>query len=1755
MPERKTRFALLLVIIVTSLMVIPGIDAVPVARHPDARGGESGDVNFISKYVVYAGERLITEGLSPDGALSIENYGAYSVIDIPKEKERTYLQRMKAHGLEYQLISGWNLIFTSYRVLDTARVDYGLQERVNSYSPGTTGHYFIHFKGPIKQEWKHTLEMLGVRFLQPYEKFAFLVEMSSDLEKTVKTCRFVHRVIPYDLPAFASGYEDRYRNEENFTIEVFKGTGLEKTISTLLSMNLQVVDYQVGYEKGFVDYIRIHGPSKALKDIYRIPGIYLIYPTPQYRILNYRSSWVVQSGNAQSQARPFWDRGIYGQGQIVGSSDTGIDYDHIAFRNATTTAGNTPGPTHRKIIKYVALADNYDLDVSGHGTHVNSALAGDQGVWGIPDDPYDSNAPAARIHFTDIGTSSDTLSVPADIASGIFQDAYNSGTSIHSNSWGANTYYYTTDSRNADLFMWNNKDFLIFFANGNAGPDVNTVGAPATAKNIVSVGAGKSGDTMDLMDFSSNGDTCANVWKPDVIAPGGPVFAADSDGSLSTFNSGYVDMSGTSMASPTAASATALLRQYFTEGWYPTGEKNASNSIRPSGALLKALLINGAVDMFGGHWVDDSRVTGGNGHIPARSQGWGKINLDNSAYFKGDKLRMKVWDVGQGNSNYDGRPIGTSGNPYGAFTAAGQTHTYTVRANSGTPLKITLVWTDYPGAADGAICGGDKLINDLNLQVSDGSNTWRGNVFNSNGWSTTGGSADNRNAVENVFIQSPDPSKVYTITITSFELSQSPQPYALAVTGDLVFSQGIVDIERPKYNSANPGGNIRITVMDSDLSSPPAVTVVARNGSIVKDTESLTLSTGSNGVYSGSIAINSNDPSADGVINAKDRWILEARYIDANDGQGGVNVLTTDTAAVDNSPPEIFNIILPDINAGTLTGAAARIQWDTDEPSTSAVSYGTSPGSFTTTKSDSRLTRHHVIDLGDNGDGQFSLLRKTTYYFRIQSSDDSWNINTATEDSGGNGLVFTTADWLHPVKEKSAYMYTDGTNSYWVNNRDYLVAGSIDLSSGNPRNVRVFSGAIQFDIPAEFQNRAILNATLVLFTNLGNDISADVSGVYWYSNIFQSTLDNDPVWNTAYGGSGNPSNLINAGTFDATLVPNKYNTQLADYGMMERWYVPADRLSQLRTNAADGKVSVKITSTLDNRNDIYNYIGYDSGDGIVSSSGGQYSLGVLYKPQLRLVIAASTGTIELDKTRYAVAQPITITVRDGDLSGSGSLTVNIRSGTEPSGENVVLTESPSGSGQFIGSIVTSLTDSSGILHVVDEDLITATYVDASPSGTRVAMATVDATGPTIYDVDVVDITSTSATIKWRTSEDATSKVNYGTTIALGSSKSDTLMTAYHFVQLTGLAPATTYYFDVLSTGKLGIEAKDDNHGMHYHFNTYAPSNIFFDDLEPSGPDTPWEKLISQPSGWVVTTSQYHSPLHSWDSQNGPNPDRLMSQWIDLSGYKQAKLKFYHRLTYVSGDTYSVQINTGAGWTTIRTYTATISNWYAETIDISAYDGQSIRIGFYYARGGTTGGRWYVDDIEVIAVPDLVTYQITIYPGWNFISIPIIPTDTSRRVITLHASDLASQLSAGDTIRAYNYTSRGYDLYTAGVNTPDDPVNFIFRPDYGYWVYNSGGSNKILTFTGIRPSGMRSISLIPGWNQIGWTSFRADCKASTLFGYISGGTPKYILGWNTSLQKNDPAYTPISPSMYDFIIQSGRGYWLFVTASSTLTYIP
>ncbi|HMG53031.1 MAG TPA: S8 family serine peptidase, partial [Kofleriaceae bacterium] len=330
---------------------------------------------------------------------------------------------------------------------------------------------------------------------------------------------------------------------------------------------------------------------------------------------------------------------------------------------------------------------------------------------------------------------------------------------------------------------------------GNAGPGTGSVGSPSTNKNGIAVGATQRGTAANSMaSFSSCGPTADNRIKPDLTMPGQNIISARNDASVTSNNCTTISMSGTSMASPAGAGMAALTRQYYTDGFYPTGVAVAANKFTPSAALVKATMLNSTQVMTGT----------GTGAVPNNCQGWGRVLLDNTLFFTGQARTLFATD--------------DAGFPQGS---AGQTKTFTVQVAAGQPLRVTLAWTDFPSTPAASI----NLNNDLDLQVTGPSGTFLGNVFSAS-QSTTGGAADRRNNVEQVTLNTPAAGS-YTITVRAFNVPSSAQPFALVASGAVntggggggttVFSD---DFETDKGWTANPSATDTATTGRWERANP-----------------------------------------------------------------------------------------------------------------------------------------------------------------------------------------------------------------------------------------------------------------------------------------------------------------------------------------------------------------------------------------------------------------------------------------------------------------------------------------------------------------------------------------------------------------------------------------------------------------------------------------------------------------------------------------------------------------------------------------------------------------------------------------------------------------------------------------------------------------------------------------------------------------------------------------------------------------------
>jgi len=350
--------------------------------------------------------------------------------------------------------------------------------------------------------------------------------------------------------------------------------------------------------------------------------------------------------------------------------------------------------------------------------------------------------------------------------------AYNNGARISTNSWTFIDQFqnpipdYDSNSQEVDGLVRDarsgqagNQEYMILFSAGNDGPSGNTVSTPATAKNIVTVGAAENNrqtgtdgcgisnsganNIHDIISFSSQGPVNSSGGdgrsKPEIVAPGTHIQAGvpqssyTGAGVCNQYWPGgqtlYGWSSGTSHSTPGVAGGAALVRQWFLN--------NAMAA--PSPAMNKAVLINGARYLTGS-FANDT--------LPSESQGMGGMDLGNS--FAGVSRILVDQSVLLGGTGASHVETGSVDDP-------------------GQPFRVTLVWTDAPGPTSGA-----PWVNDLDLTVNVGGQTYRGNVF-SGANSVTGGSADFRNNHESVFLPAGQ-SGAITVTVTAASIGGDGVP-------------------------------------------------------------------------------------------------------------------------------------------------------------------------------------------------------------------------------------------------------------------------------------------------------------------------------------------------------------------------------------------------------------------------------------------------------------------------------------------------------------------------------------------------------------------------------------------------------------------------------------------------------------------------------------------------------------------------------------------------------------------------------------------------------------------------------------------------------------------------------------------------------------------------------------------------------------------------------------------------------------------
>src|SRR5947209_4920710 len=409
----------------------------------------------------------------------------------------------------------------------------------------------VHFRVPIKAEWKTDLESRGMDVLRYLPQDAFIVRgRPADLDGA-SSMPSVTWVGPYE-----AGWKVRPGTATQGLVDariiVFPGAYPETVEAWLGHAGIPALSGSnrgpmiVGtFGSGDFQWVRARIPANLVASLADQPSVEFIDPVEAVHTWNAETDWVIQTNS--SNLYRYWTNGLDGSGQVIGMADTGLDYDGASFRNSTTTITigdiyNVTDMNRRKVVRYVDMGvltgeltwpggggpwDPYSIkDCNhGHGTAVASTLAGNDN--GIGNSPNDGDALLAKIYLQDVGGfqgiaicpsfgGENLIYLPEDYTNlfgppGLVYNDPIAPVRIHSDSWGADTNVYDVSARMVDAFVWSHPDMTILFAAGNAGSNAATVGTPATAKDVVAVGGAYNPDTglglaqNDLAPQSSRG--------------------------------------------------------------------------------------------------------------------------------------------------------------------------------------------------------------------------------------------------------------------------------------------------------------------------------------------------------------------------------------------------------------------------------------------------------------------------------------------------------------------------------------------------------------------------------------------------------------------------------------------------------------------------------------------------------------------------------------------------------------------------------------------------------------------------------------------------------------------------------------------------------------------------------------------------------------------------------------------------------------------------------------------------------------------------------------------------------------------------------------------------------------------------------------------------------------------------------------------------------------------------------------------------
>ncbi|HKQ50154.1 MAG TPA: S8 family serine peptidase [Phycisphaerae bacterium] len=880
------------------------------------------------------------------------DYGSFSLVEL----EDADFVRLKSSGISYHDQSqAYSLIlgesrFDPLHEAPTLPAAWAAQPRADGKA-----FRLVQFVGPTKSEWLDRLRADGaeiVQYLHPYTYIIYSESTAVTNQLAIPVVRWAGEFHPaYKvMPRWRALAAEPVATK----VVIFRGAGSQGIVESVKALGGKL-DGIASTDPAF-DVATFQLPGDKFLDVAALAGVYSIQPIPTDGGLRGEMSNQVNVNNVNGSNQAFpgyltWLSGVglSGAGVRIANVDGGVQETHTNLVNRFV----------------VCVGTTCSATSSSHGTHTAGIMAAD-GTSGVLDSFGFQRglgvAPGANLVEQ---VYSPWFQNPGGMLL-LMTDSYNNGASLSGNSWGpaGSPQGYDDDTRQCDVGVRDADpvapgnqplSFVLSFMNGNGG--TSSQGSPDEGKNIFTIGSTKmqtSGGTqiLEIDDLSSNsahGPALDGRKIPHMVAPGCYV-----DSTVPTNSYGL--NCGTSMASPHVSGAVALFIEYY------RGLPDYTTD--PSPALVKAAFLAIARDLAGHLDADGGTL----GHVFDNKQGWGRMDLE------------AVVDPANA-VQYIDNPV--------VFNNTGEEWVRNVSAEDPSkPIRIMLVWTDAPGHGLGG--SSPAWNNNLDLTVVDGANTYRGNVFDVNGWSTTGGSADDRNNTEGVFI-GPTAPNAYTIRVSAANINSDGVPNSGDATDQ--------DFAIVCYNCAqDPTFTLAVTPTPQSVCAPDDAVYKVDVGSILGFSDAVTLS--ASGHPAGTTAGFGTNP-----ITPPDSTTMTISNTGAASA-GSYDILVTGTSGptmrsstvrlnLFTASPGISTLLTPP-NGDTNQTLRPNFTWTAaTQAATYTIEIATDAGFGSIVQSASGLTSPAFTPASD-------LAMFTTHYWRIRAT------NTCGTGPGSAVFSFTT---------------------------------------------------------------------------------------------------------------------------------------------------------------------------------------------------------------------------------------------------------------------------------------------------------------------------------------------------------------------------------------------------------------------------------------------------------------------------------------------------------------------------------------------------------------------------------------------------------------------------------------------------------------------------------------------------------------------------------------------------------------------------